>query len=201
MKHIYMSKIFSLFNQEAQLIKALRKQDPKAQRQLYEKYCTRMLGLCCRYTSDEMIAEDVMVEGFMKVFNKIDQFNEEGSFEGWIRRIMVNEALGFLRKQKRMPEDPLSDEAERIPDYALADQHLNAEELLELIAELPVGYRTVFNLYAIEGYSHLEIAEMMGISESTSKSQLHRARAMLQRMVSDWEKGFKKKVNYEKASY
>ena len=195
-----MGRILSLFNHEAQLVKALRKQDPKAQRQLYEKYSSRMLGLCFRYVSDEMIAEDVMIEGFLRVFGKIDQFNEEGSFEGWIRRIMVNEALGHLRKQKRILEDAISDEASNIPDYALADQNLNEQELLDLIGELPVGYRTVFNLYAIEGYSHSEIAELMGITESTSKSQLHRARALLQKMVSDWESGFKKKVNYEKAS-
>ncbi|TDE12351.1 RNA polymerase sigma factor [Dyadobacter psychrotolerans] len=195
-----MSRILSLFNHEAQLVKSLRKQDPKAQRQLYEKYSPRMLGLCFRYAGDEMTAEDIMVEGFMRVFNKIDQFNGEGSFEGWIRRIMVNEALGFLRKQKRILEDTLSDEAENIPDYAYADQNLNAEELLALISELPAGYRTVFNLYAIEGYAHSEIAEMLGISESTSKSQLHRARAMLQKMVSDWESGLKKKISYEKAS-
>ena len=195
-----MSRILSLFNHEAQLVKSLRKQDPKAQRQLFEKYSPRMLGLCFRYAGDEMIAEDIMVEGFMRVFSKIDQFSGDGSFEGWMRRIMVNEALGFLRKQKRILEDTLSDEAENIADYAYADQNLNAEELLALISELPAGYRTVFNLYAIEGYAHMEIAEMLGISESTSKSQLHRARAMLQKMVLDWESGLKKKVNYEKAS-
>ena len=195
-----MGRILSLFNHEAQLVKALRKQDPKAQRQVYEKYSPRMLGLCFRYIGDEMVAEDVMIEGFLRVFNKIDQFGEEGSFEGWIRRIMVNEALGQIRKQKRIPEDAMSDEAENIPDFAYADQNLNAEELLGLIAELPAGYRTVFNLYAIEGYAHSEIAELMGITESTSKSQLHRARALLQKMVSEWESGFKKKVNYEKAS-
>jgi len=195
-----MGRILSLFNHEAQLVKALRKQDPKAQRQLYEKYSSRMLGLCFRYVSDEMIAEDVMIEGFLRVFGKIDQFSEEGSFEGWIRRIMVNEALGHLRKQKRILEDPISDEVSNIPDYALADQNLNEQELLDLIGELPVGYRTVFNLYAIEGYTHSEIAELMGITESTSKSQLHRARALLQKMVSDWESDFKKKANYEKAS-
>lgn len=195
-----MSRILSLFNQEAQLLKALRKQDPKAQRQLYEKYSSRMLGLCVRYAGDEMIAEDIMVEGFMRVFNKIDQFNSDGSFEGWIRRIMVNESLGYLRKQKRILEDTLSDEAVNIPDYNLADQDLHAEELLHMISELPVGYRTVFNLYAIEGYSHGEIAVMMNVSESTSKSQLHRARALLQKMVFEWEEEFKKKVNYEKTS-
>lgn len=195
-----MGRILSFFNNEAQLVKALRKEDPKAQRQVYDKYSARMLGLCFRYICDEMAAEDVMVEGFLKVFGKIDQYSGEGSFEGWIRRIMVNEALGYLRKQKRILEDTISEEAANIPDYASADQNLEAEELLKLIEELPVGYRTVFNLYAIEGFAHIEIAQMLGVTESTSKSQLHRARALLQKMVSDWDNDFKKKVVYEKAS-
>ena len=194
-----MGRILSFFTNESQLIKALRKEDSKAQRQLYDKYSARMLALCFRYICDEMAAEDVMVEGFLKVFGKIDQFSGEGSFEGWIRRIMVNEALGYLRKQKRILEDTLSDEANNIPDYALADQNLETQELLALIEALPTGYRTVFNLYAIEGYPHIEIAQMLGITESTSKSQLHRARALLQKMVLDWENDFKKKVEYEKA--
>ena len=195
-----MGRILSFFSNEAQLVKALRKDDPKAQRQVYDKYSARMLGLCFRYICDEMAAEDVMVEGFLKVFGKIDQYSGEGSFEGWIRRIMVNEALGYLRKQKRILEDTLSEEAANIPDYASADQNMEAEELLKLIEELPVGYRTVFNLYAIEGFAHIEIAQMLGVTESTSKSQLHRARALLQKMVSDWDNDFKKKVVYEKAS-
>ena len=195
-----MGRLLSLFSNEAQLLKALRKEDPKAQRQLYDKYSARMLALCFRYICDDMAAEDVMVEGFIRVFAKIEQFSEEGSFEGWIRRIMVNEALGYLRKQKRILEDTLSDEANNIPDYTHADQNLETQELLALIESLPTGYRTVFNLYAIEGYPHIEIAQMLGITESTSKSQLHRARAMLQKMVADWENDFKKKVEYEKAS-
>lgn len=195
-----MGRILSFFNQEAQLIKALRQEDARAQRQVYEKYGPRMLGVCFRYLGDEMTAEDVMVEGFLKVFGKIDQFSGEGSFEGWMRRIMVNEALGWLRKRKQMPEDILSDEAANIPDYNYADQNIETQELLDIIEKLPVGYRTVFNLYAIEGYAHSEIAGLLGITESTSKSQLHRARALLQKMVVEWENDFKKKLNYEKAS-
>jgi RNA polymerase sigma factor (sigma-70 family) len=192
-----MGRILSLFNQEAQLVKALLRQDPKAQRNVYDKYSARMLGLCFRYLGDEMMAEDVMIEGFVKVFAKIEQFASDGSFEGWMRRIMVNEALGHLRKQKRLMEDALPDEASNIPDYQLADQNLDAQEILNLIEQLPTGYRTVFNLYAIEGYAHMEIADLLGISESTSKSQLHRARSMLQKMVSEWENEFKKKVLVE----
>jgi RNA polymerase sigma factor (sigma-70 family) len=192
-----MGRILSLFNHEAQLIKALGRADPKAQRSVYEKYSDRMLGLCCRYVGDVMIAEDVMIEGFLKVFAKIDQFKSDGSFEGWIRRIMVNEALGYLRKQKRVVEQVLSDDAASVPGDQLADQNLEADELLTLILKLPPGYRSVFNLYAIEGYGHIEIGKMLGISENTSKSQLHRARAMLQRMLTEWDTEFKKKVVVE----
>ena len=180
-----MGRILSFFNQEVQLIKALRQEDARAQRQVYEKYGPRMLGVCFRYLGDEMTAEDVMVEGFLKVFGKIDQFNSEGSFEGWIRRIMVNEALGLLRKRKQMPEDILSDEAANIPDYNYADQNIETQELLNLIEQLPVGYRTVFNLYAIEGYAHSEIAELLGITESTSKSRNRRV-ASIDRVTADW---------------
>ncbi|GAB2783197.1 RNA polymerase sigma factor [Rhabdobacter roseus] len=195
-----MGRILPLFNQEAQLIKALQKADPRAQRQVYEKYSSRMLGLCIRYVGDKMTAEDILVEGFMKIFDKIDQFKSEGSFEGWIRRVMVNEALGYLRQRKRLLDDVELDEAQSIADYSYADQNLNAEELLQIIDRLPVGYRTVFNLYAIEGYSHAEIASALGITESTSKSQLHRARTMLQQLVAAWDNESKKKVDYEKAS-
>jgi RNA polymerase sigma factor (sigma-70 family) len=195
-----MVKIIPLFNQEAQLLKALRKSDPKAQRQLYEKYASRMMGVCMRYVGDSMTAEDILVAGFMRVFDKIEQFKGEGSFEGWIRRIMVNEALGHLRQRKRLHEETDLTEAHGQADVGLADQDLEAEELMKLIEKLPIGYRTVFNLYAIEGYSHAEIAQMLGITESTSKSQLHRARAVLQQMLATWNNDFKKKANYEKAS-
>lgn len=196
-----MVRILPLYSQEAQLIKALKNADPKAQRQLYDKYATRMLGVCMRYVGDRMTAEDILVEGFLKVFDKIEQFKSEGSFEGWIRRIMVNESLGYLRQTKRLREDPIIDEAQEIADpAALADELLEAGEMMQMIEKLPTGYRTVFNLYAIEGYAHSQIAEMLDITESTSKSQLHRARTLLQQLVTNWENEFKKKVIYEKAS-
>ncbi len=194
-----MSLILPLFNQEAQMVKALRQGDPKAQRQLYDRYAPRMMGVCMRYVGDHMTAEDVLVEGFMKVFDKIGQFKSEGSFEGWMRRIMVNESLGYLRQRKRIQEVAIQDEAQQIVDNTLADEALETEEMLTMIDSLPTGYRTVFNLYAIEGYAHAEIAEKLGITESTSKSQLHRARAMLQQLVTDWENELKKKVEYEEA--
>lgn len=132
-----------------------------------------------------MQAEDVLVIAFTRIFEKIDQFKGEGSFEGWIRRIVVNEALTALRKSRAMMLETDLDQADRQPDYSsLADQ-LEAEDLLKMIDELPPGYRVVFNMYAIDGFSHKEIAEQLGISENTSKSQLSRARSYLQKVLAD----------------
>jgi RNA polymerase sigma-70 factor (ECF subfamily) len=166
---------------EETLIDQCRQGHRQAQRDLYNRYSGTMLAVCSRYLSEKEAAEDVMIGAFMKVFTKIDQFKNEGSFEGWIRRIMVNEALTYIRKNKQMYLQTDLEEAYREPDYAILDNHLHAEDLMKLIAQLPVGYRTVFNMYAIEGFSHKEIAEAMGISENTSKSQLSRARALLQK--------------------
>lgn len=184
-----MLKTIPLYDQEAHVVKALRNRDSKMQRQVYDKYSSRMLGVCIRYLGDQMTAEDILVEGFLKVFDKIDQYKGEGSFEGWVRRIMVNESLGYLRQRKRLVEIPMLDEVQGIADNnARIDQSLEVGELMHMINTLPLGYRTVFNLYAIEGYGHAEIAQMLGITESTSKSQLHRARALLQQLVTNWEK-------------
>jgi RNA polymerase sigma-70 factor (ECF subfamily) len=127
-----------------------------------------------------MEAEDILVMAFTKVFEKIHQFKGEGSFEGWIRRIVVNEALTYLRRNKSLYLETDLAAAEREPDLNQLSHHLEAEDLLNLVAELPTGYRIVFNLYALDGFSHKEIAEELGISENTSKSQLSRARTVLQ---------------------
>jgi RNA polymerase sigma-70 factor (ECF subfamily) len=135
-----------------------------------------------------MEAEDVLVTAFMKVFDKIDQFKSEGSFEGWIRRIVVNESLTHLRRNRSMYLETELEQADREPDYDRLSDHLETEDLLNIIQELPAGYRIVFNMYAIDGYSHKEIAEQLGISENTSKSQLSRARVYLQKKLveHDW---------------
>jgi RNA polymerase sigma factor (sigma-70 family) len=186
-----MSRILSFYNTEAQFISALRNSDPKAQRKLYEKYSNKMMGICYRYLNDEVVAEDIMIEGFMKIFNCINQFNESGSLEGWMRRIMVNESLGYLRKHKNSFFEGFSEDILNLSDGQVGDAHFNAQELMDMIQLLPLGYKTVFNLYAIEGYAHIEIAEMLNISESTSKSQLHRARTALQKMVLQEEQARK----------
>ncbi|MBL7858786.1 MAG: sigma-70 family RNA polymerase sigma factor [Cyclobacteriaceae bacterium] len=172
-------------SKEEELIKGCRGRNRNAQRQLYDMYSSRMYGLCYRYVKDSMEAEDVLVTAFMKVFDKIEQFKNEGSFEGWIRRIVVNESLTYLRRNKSMYVETELEQADREPNLDNLSDHLEAEDLLKMIQELPTGYRIVFNLYAIDGYSHKEIAEQLGISENTSKSQLSRARTYLQKMLAD----------------
>ena len=160
-----------------ELINGCLRRDNSAQRLLYETYSPRMYGLCCRYVKDSMDAEDVLVGAFTKVFDKIHQFKNEGSFEGWIRKIVVNEALTYLRRHRSMYLEIDLEQAGYEPDYQSLGDHLEAEDLLSIIQALPTGYRIVFNLYAIDGYSHKEIADQLGISENTSKSQLSRARS------------------------
>jgi len=185
-------------SEEDRLISKCRKQDGKAQKALYDKYASKMLGVCHRYIKDTDQAEDVMITGFVKVFEKIDQFKSEGSFEGWIRRIMVNQSLSFIRKNKGMYLEVDIEVADREPDYKSLNDNLEAQDLLTLINNLPTGYQTVFNLYAIEGYSHKEIAEKLQISENTSKSQLSRARTLLQKQLVEQEEMVNEKIkSYE----
>ena len=165
------------------LIEQCRSQNGKAQRLLYDRLSSKMMGVCRRYIGDISEAEAVLVTGFLKVFNKINQFSGLGNFEGWVRRIMVNESLLYLRKNKSMFLEVDIEEALIEPNYGQANYLFEEQELLEMINNLPVGYRTVFNLYAIEGYSHKEIAEQMEINENTSKSQLSRARSILKNEV------------------
>jgi RNA polymerase sigma factor (sigma-70 family) len=182
----YMAKILSLFENEYDLARALTKGDHNAQRLFYEKFSGKFLAICSRYINERMAAEDLMVESMMKIFEKVSQFSFKGSFEGWAKRLVVNEALMYLRA-KKMLEVGLDDVGEMHNSYS-QNLDLESEELMQLIRALPNGYRTVFNLYAIEGYNHAEIAEMIGISEGTSKSQLSRARTILQEQLTKSEK-------------
>jgi RNA polymerase sigma factor (sigma-70 family) len=174
---------------EEQLLVGCRKNDRTAQQQLYTSYSGKMYALCCRYVKNKMEAEDVLVTAFTKVFDKIDQFKSEGSFEGWIRRIVVNEALTWIRKNRSLYLETDLEKADYEPDYDKLSDHLETEDLLRMIQALPTGYQLVFNLYAIDGYSHKEIAEQLNISENTSKSQLSRARVYLQKLLAqqDWD--------------
>lgn len=172
---------------ENEIIVGCRKGKAWAQKALYERVGGRMLSVCYRYIQDRTEAEHVMIGGMVKVYDKIDQYSGEGHFEGWIRRIMVNESLMYIRKQKNMSVEVEIDQSHESTVISVADDHLQTEDLMKMIEKLPIGYRTVFNLYAIEGYSHAEIAEKLGINENTSKSQLSRARKLLQQQIGELE--------------
>jgi len=174
---------------ESELIEGLRRNDRSSQKTIYEQMAGKMLSLCSRYVKTRMEAEDMLVTSFTKVFDRIDQFKGEGSFEGWVRRIVVNECLSYLRKSKYMYLETDLEAAEREPNLDDLNNQLEAEDLLKLIAGLPAGYQIVFNMFAIDGYSHKEIAEHLGINENTSKSQLSRARGHLQARLLEIEKG------------
>lgn len=169
---------------ELQLIEGCRKGDRLAQKELYEKYSRRMMGVCLRYVGDREMARDLLQDGFVKVFLSIDSYSGLGSFEGWMRKIFVNCALEHLRKADVLRDaSDLDYSSEQIQsdDSILSD--ISAGELLEMVQKLPEGFRFVFNMFVIEGYSHKEIGEMLHITESSSRSQLTRARQMLRKMI------------------
>lgn len=172
---------------EDAIIQGCLQRERSAQKLLYDTFSSKMYGICYRYLKDPMEAEDVLITAFTKIFEKIEQFKGEGSFEGWIRRIIVNESLTYLRRNRSMYVETDLEQADREPDYNGMSDHLEAEDLVNMIQQLPSGYRIVFNMYAIDGYSHKEIADHLGISENTSKSQLSRARTYLQKLLADQE--------------
>jgi RNA polymerase sigma-70 factor (ECF subfamily) len=180
---------------EDTLIEGCKKNHRQAQEHLYHLYSGKMYSLCCRYIKDKMEAEDVLITAFTKIFERIHQYKGEGSFEGWMRRVIVNESLSYLRKNKSMYVETDIEEANKEINIETHEAKLEADDLLALIGDLPTGYRIVFNMYAIDGYSHKEIADHLGINENTSKSQLSRARALLQRQLGNLNKELAQKIN------
>jgi RNA polymerase sigma-70 factor (ECF subfamily) len=175
------------------LVKDCIRQKPIAQQQLYGHFAPLMLGVCYRYTKSIDDAEDVLQEGFIKVFLNLDTYQATGELGAWIRRIMVTTALNYLKKNARYrsglvftetPLHPVSDDNPAV--------NLDAKELSELIRQLPTGYQTIFNLYAVEGYTHVEIGQMLGISDGTSKSQYARARHLLIEWIENYSSSPKK---------
>jgi RNA polymerase sigma-70 factor (ECF subfamily) len=169
---------------EQAIIQGCMQNDPIAQRELYNRYSPKMLSVCYRFAHNKQDAEDMLQEGFIKIFTQIHSFQNRGAFEGWIRRIMVHTCINFLKKNKKFNESVeldyathLSAREETIPSV------LQGKQIIECIRQLPIGYRTVLNLYAIEGYSHKEIADMLDIEESTSRSQYTRAKTMLENIL------------------
>lgn len=173
-----------------------KKGERKAQELLYKQFASKMLAVCMRYAVDKMEAEDMLQNGFIKLFNKISDYRGEGSFEGWVRRIMVHSSIEYYRKHHKMMQvvDIETSGYEQGVNPSVMET-LDARDLMALINQLAPGYRIVFNLYALDGYSHKEIAEIVGISEGASKSQLSRARAILRDQIEKMEG----KKNYEYA--
>ena len=170
------------------LIKKCIDNNPKAQKELYDRFASKMMGVSYRYANNQEEAKDILQDAFIKVFGRIGSFKKEGSLEGWIRRIVVNAALDNIRKRKKDKQNVSLTEAEHLAsnkDYII--ENLSAEDLLQMLKTIPIGYRTVFNLYAIEGYSHKEIADSLGITENTSKSQYSRAKAFLRNLLEQYE--------------
>jgi len=177
-------KVVQLYFNEPLIIRKALANDAQAQQVIYEQFAPKMLSVCRQYISDAFFAEDVLVSGFLKVFTKLNQFDQRGSFEGWIRRIMVTTAISHLRSQKRLVF--LEDFPEtNLLESMTANDNLEVEDLQKLIDGLPENYKVVFLMYAIDGYSHQEISEVLNITESTSKTQLHRARKLLQHQLKD----------------
>jgi RNA polymerase sigma factor (sigma-70 family) len=165
---------------QRRLVKDCLKGLPQAQRQLYECFAEVMLGVCYRYTKSAADAQDILQEGFIRVFNNLHQYRFEGDLGAWIRRVMVRTSLNYLKKNKRYSFELSYDEINLHP---VSDENpqvaLQAKELADLIRQLPTGYQTIFNLHAIEGFTHIEIGAMLGIHEGTSRSQYARARTLL----------------------
>lgn len=170
-------------------IEKAKEGDRRAQKAIYDALSAKMFPICLRYMGEREAAEDTLQDGFVTLFSKLDSFSGEGSFEGWARKIFVNTALMSLRKNDVLKESDDVEEARSVSSEApSAVQDLGYKELCKMISELPAGFRTVFNLYVVEGYSHSDIAEALGISEGTSRSQLLRARAMLQAKILETRK-------------
>ncbi len=162
------------------LVNECVKGNARAQRELFDKFAGKMLSVCLRYAKNTEQAEDVLQDGFVKVFMKLSDFKKEGSLEGWIRRIMVNTALDQIRKEVKFKGDlDIEDVGYKLENNAFIEEEMMAEDLMKLVRAMPDGYRVVFNMFAIEGYSHAEIAQTLGVTENTSKSQYSRARAYL----------------------
>ena len=169
--------------QEKELIQRCNANDRVAQRLLYERFAPLLMAICRRYVGQQQ-AEDVVQDSFIRIFQYLVQYRQEGSFEGWIRRVCVNTCIRHLEKAKRLQVDYQSDD---MPEYAVPPtviDQMSANELMVVIDQLPDGYRTVFNLSVIEGYAHKEIASLLGIEESSSRSQLTKARKFIQRSLN-----------------
>jgi len=175
-----------LITRETEWIEGAKSGDRRSQKAIYDMLSGKMYAVCLRYMGDRDVAADILQDGFVTLFTKLDSYSGEGSFEGWARRIFVNTALMSLRKKDALKDSEDVDAAWNITsDDPTAIEKIGYKDLLKMVEALPPGFRTVFNMYVIEGYSHKEIGEVLGISETTSRSQLQRARVLLQSKIKD----------------
>lgn len=176
-------------NQGQELAELCKRGDRKAQKAVYDLLAPKMFPLCIRYMGERAMAEDILQEGFVTLFSRIGSYKGEGSFEGWARKIFVNTALMHLRKKDALKmSDDLDTARNLASDITSQTEHIGYKELMALITALPPGFRTVFNMYVIEGYSHKEIAQALGITEITSRTQLSRARTWLQNRIKEMKR-------------
>lgn len=175
-------KVINLHQEEKELIQLAVNNNRQAQQKIYSKFSGKMLSVCRQYIKDSHQSEDIMITAFMKAFVNLKNFEQKGSFEGWIRRIMVNECISFIRVKKQVKY--IDDENFFEESFNNIESQFSVDDIQFLIDNLPDGYKMVFNLYAIEGYKHQEIAQMLDINEGTSKSQLSHARKMLQNQIT-----------------
>lgn len=181
---------------ESSIIAAAIKGEAKAQRKIYDLLAPTMMGVCYRYVSDYETAKDMLQDGFVKLFSKLDSFAGNGSFEGWARRVFVTTCLEYLRQKDALKmSSSIDDYAHQIPepDGGVIDK-ISADDLMKMIGGLADGYRTVFNMYVIEGFSHAEIAQMLGINEVTSRTQFSRARKILQEEIGKKDGNGRKRI-------
>ncbi len=176
--------MIQLYTNEKKLIEKAATGDRKAQRKLYDKHAGKMLSVCRQYVAPVESAEEIMLNGFFKVFTKLDSFNHEGSFEGWVRRIMIRECLNYLRNKDPFKWCTTINENTYEEECADAEDNLPLDQIQSCIDNLPAGYRTVFVMHALDNMKHKEIAQVTGITESTSKSQYRKARLMLQEQLT-----------------
>ena len=173
---------------DIQLIESCRKGNRVAQKVMYDRLAPRMFPVCIRYVGDRTVAEDILQDGFITLFTRLDSYKGDGSFEGWARKIFVTTALMSLRKKDALKMSDELDMAKGMTaDTSSQLQNIGYKDLMKLVTSLPPGFRTVFNMYAIEGYSHKEISDILGISETTSRTQLSRARLWLQNKIKEIE--------------
>lgn len=177
-------------DKEQKIVHLFRRGDVSAMDVLYAEYANYLIAVCARYISDDDDVKDILQEAFIKIFTTIDTFDYRGagSLKAWMGRIVVNESLQWLRQRKRSPFDRMEADPPDLPDDDPETEDLSSDELTQLIRQLPEGYRAVINLYVVEGKSHKEIAQLLGIKPDSSASQLHRAKSMLARIIKDYKR-------------